>query len=45
MNEKPRTHALFVQAIELQPFRRRGSRGPRPGDPLDGVEGMDEDAI
>lgn len=41
----PLTHALFIQAIELQPLGCRRARGPRPGNPLNGIQGMDEDAI
>lgn len=39
------THALFIQAIQLQPLRGRRARGSRPGNPLHGIQGMDEDAI
>lgn len=39
------THALLVQSIQLQPLRRWGSGGAGARDSLDGVEGMDEDAI
>jgi hypothetical protein len=39
------THALLVQAIELQALGGGGARGPRPGNPLNGIEGMDEDAV
>lgn len=39
------THTLLIQAIELQPLRRRRTRSARPGNPLHGVQGMNEDAI
>jgi hypothetical protein len=39
------THALLVQAIELQALGGGRARGPRPGNPLNSIEGMDEDAV
>jgi hypothetical protein len=39
------THTLLIQAIQLQPLSRRRARSPRPGNPLDRIQGMDEDAI
>lgn len=39
------THTLLIQAIELQPLRRRRTRSARPGNPLHSVQGMNEDAI
>jgi hypothetical protein len=45
VSEYELTHALLVQAIELQALGGGRARGPRPGNPLHGIEGMDEDAV
>lgn len=43
-DDKP-THALFVQAVQLQALRSGRAGSARPGNFLDGVQGMDEDSI
>lgn len=38
-------HTLLVQAIQLEPIRRRGAGRAGAWDPLDGVESMDEHSV